>query len=357
MTTSTRHPMTPAVPPQFIENIYTPDETAVLFDIVRNNGPWRLIAAHHFKSAEEYLAVSGPKNRDPDVKLELSDLLTPTFRSYFGDRGVAYENKAHELYFNRRLLDMIKGIHGATYAVPGSYLFNLRAPAHSYDAGHFDGASWRGVDMGNAPLWLISVMAKSGLFERWEIKTGQVISYYYNSDIDGGFTYWPDGPDLAPRRFAAPFWNSGLLTNNEKMFHRGEASGPRDKRSIPKLQLDSVIEGAGTDEWVIRNGPEEIARYHDDDMRFLFHYSANVFDDLADVKRYLDHTDDLTVEQALGMLIDDLDARGVSYTTPSDPLNDADFVATLTRAYAMAPADYPAEAPLDIMRSARSGKS
>lgn len=92
-------------------------------------------------------------------------------------------------------------------------------------------------------------------------------------------------------------------------------------------------------------------------MRFLFHYSANVFDDLADVKRYLDHTDDLTVEQALGMLIDDLDARGVSYTSPSDPLNDADFVATLTRAYAMAPADYPAEAPLDIMRSARSGKS
>ena len=35
MTTSTRHPMTPAVPPQFIEDIYTPDETAVLFDIVR----------------------------------------------------------------------------------------------------------------------------------------------------------------------------------------------------------------------------------------------------------------------------------------------------------------------------------
>ncbi|ANY25831.1 hypothetical protein [Gordonia terrae] len=348
-----RHPMTPAVPPQFVENIYTSDELAVLFDVLRTRGPWKLVAAHHFKTAEEYLAVAGPKDRDPDTKLELSDLLTPTFRSYLGDQGAVYEEQVHDLYYNKRFLDMIRGIHGATYAMPSSYLFNLRAPAHSYDAGHFDGMSWRGVSMANAPAWLVSVMAKSGLFERWEVKTGQVIAYFYRSDVDGGFTYWPDGPDLAPKRFAAPFWNNGFLTNNEKMYHRGEASGPREKRSNAKLQLDSMIEADGADQWVIRNGREEIARYDNDEMRFLFHYSANVFDDYADLRRYLDHTDDLTIDQVIDMLLRDLADRGVKCDPSSDPLNDTDFIATLSRTYAMAPRTYPAEAPLDVVSARR----
>ncbi|MBT2275231.1 hypothetical protein [Rhodococcus qingshengii] len=350
MLTASRHPMTPLVPPEYVTNIYTPDEERLLFDVVRNGGPWQLTVAHHFKSAEEYLAVSGPKDLDPSVKLELSDLLTPTFRGYLGNHGVAYEDDLHDIYFSRKLLGMIKGMHGAQYAMPHTFLFNLRPPAHSFDAGHFDGASWRGINLNNTPLWLISVMAKSGLFDRWSVKAGQVIAYYYNSDIDGGFTYWPEGPDLPPKRFTPPFWNSGLLTDNEKMFHRGEANGPRDRRKVPGLQLDSLIAGEGDSEWVIRNDGTEIARYHDDDMRFLIHYSAHVFDDRNDLKRYLEHTDDLTIEMALNMLIDDMKARGVNVDEPSDPLTDRGFIATVNAAYSMAPAQYPVDAPLDRVR-------
>lgn len=349
MTTSTRHPMTPFTPPKFITDIYTSEEERLLFDVVRNNGPWQLTVAHHFKSAEEYMAVSGPKNLDPSVKLELSDLLTPTFRGYLGNFGAAYEPELHELYHSRKILDMVKGMHGAKYAAPGSFLFNLRPPANSVDAGHFDGASWRGVNLNTAPLWLISVMAKSGLFERWAVKAGQVVAYFYDSEVDGGFTYWPDGPDLPPKRFAPPFWNSGLLTDNEKMFHRGEANGPRDRRKIADLQLNSLISGEDEDQWVVRNDGTEIARYHNDDMRFLIHHSVHVFDDLTDLKRYHEHTDDLTVETALGMLIADLKFRGVQFEEPSDPLADTEFISTLTTAYAMAPAEYPREAPLDAV--------
>ncbi|WP_168187041.1 hypothetical protein [Williamsia sp. 1138] len=348
MTLVARHPMTPTVPPEVISDIYSPDEIAVLFDVVRRKGPWRLIAAQHFATAEEYLAVSGPKNPDLKSKLTLSDLLTPTFRSYLGNFGIAYEDEVHDLYFSRKMLNMIKSIHGAKYATPQSFLFNLRAPAHSYDAGHFDGSSWRGINSNNSPLWLISIMAKSGLFDEWEVKSGQVIAYYYNSDIDGGFTYWPEGPDLPPKRVPAPFWNNGFLTNNEKMFHRGEASGPRGRRTIPDLQLNSLISGEGDNEWVIRNDGTEIARYEDDEMRFLFHYSAHVFDDLADVKRYVEHTDDLTVEKALGMILDDLKRRGEPVPESSDPMNDSGFIAALSSRYAMAPSEYPVEAPLDV---------
>nr|WP_237727080.1 hypothetical protein [Rhodococcus jostii] len=349
MSTTMRHPMVPAVPPRFVEDIYTPEEIDILFGIVRRGGPWRLIAAQHFSSAEEYMAVSGPKNRDLDRKLELSDLLTPTFRGYFGNYGIPLEGAAHELCYNRKLLDMIKDMHGAKYAAPNSYLFNVRAPAHSYDAGHFDSPSWRGMNKFNTPIWLSSVMAKSGLFEQWELRSGQVIALFYDSDVDGGFTYWPEGPDRPPARFAAPFRNSGLVTHNEKMFHRGEASGPRHKRSIPGLQLDSTIAGAGDDQWVIRNADEEIARYHDSEMRFLFHYGAYVFEDLADAKRYFEHTDDLTLDTALRMLSDDLRRRGVQFDESSHPMHDSEFVKILTRTYDMAPGSYPADAPLDLI--------
>ncbi len=58
-------------------------------------------------------------------------------------------------------------------------------------------------------------MAKSDLFERWELRSGQVIAYFYDSDVDGGFTYRPDGPDEAPARFTRPFLPSGILTHDE----------------------------------------------------------------------------------------------------------------------------------------------
>ncbi len=155
-----------------------------------------------------------------------------------------------------------------------------------------------------------------------------------------------------PARYPAPFRNSGILTHNEKMFHRGEASGPRHMRSVPDLQLDSAIHGVGDSEWAICNGDEEIARYHDRHMRFLFHYGAFVFDDMAELRRYFEHTDDLDLDTAVAIFTDDLRGRGIRCPEPTDPLHDRDFVSVLNSAYAMAPAEYPAEAPLDVPNTA-----
>jgi hypothetical protein len=51
------------------------------------------------------------------------------------------------------------------------------------------------------------------------------------------------------------------------------------------------------------------------------------------MKTALDHRDDLTHEQAIGMLIDDLHARGIGCETPSDPLNDRGFIRLVSQAY------------------------
>lgn len=347
----TAHPksLIPVVPPQLIHDIFTDEENERLFHVLRTEGPWRLIAAIYFKTAEELLAVS---SRGPDAdgtKPTLEDFLSPAFRGFFGNNGLSYHDEVHEVFYSRKLLNLVKGMHGAQYGAPYLFQFNIQGPSGGYDPGHFDGRSWRGLDPTNMPAWLGSVMAKSGLFDAWEVKAGQVISYYYNSDIEGGFTYWPEGPDQPPKRFAAPFWNSGIVTDNQHMYHRGEACGPRDRRELPAgATLQSMLTSDGGSGWNLIDGDSVLAHYAEHEMRILFHYSAHVFTDMADLKRYYDHTDDLTSEQALGMLIDDLRQRHIPFEMPTDPMSDPAFIATLTKAYSVSPASYHPLAPLEV---------
>lgn len=339
------HPMTPVAPPIPLTNIFTDDENARLFNVLRTCGPWKLIAGIYFKSAEELLAVSGGGENEGR---DLSDFITPAFRGFLGNNGIVYEESIHDIFYSQKLLDLVKGMHGARYGEPFLFQFNIQGPSPGYDGGHFDGRSWRGMDPTNTPAWLASIMAKSGLFDRWEVKAGQVISYYYDSDIDGGFTYWPEGPDRPPHRLAAPFWNSGLLTDNQRMFHRGEACGPRDRRAVPRdMALNSLLEPDGESDWKVTTNGNTVVHYAANEMRILFHYNAHVFTDMDDVKRYYDHTDDLNRDLAFEIMIDDLRRRDVAFEMPSDPANDLSFIATLTRVYAMAPTSYPEEAPLE----------
>ncbi len=314
--------------------------------MIRENGPWRLILAHHFSSTEEYLAISGGRDRKADAKL--SDFVAPVFRGFLGNEGVVFHPELQDIYFGSKLLDTAKSLHGAKYGMVHNLLFNVCGPSHSFDAGHFDTAVFRGMGLFNTPIWLLAIMSKCGLFDEWEVKSAQVLTYFNKSDVDGGFTYWPDGPDEDPARIAAPFWNTAFLTDNSRMYHRREANGARDQRDYPELDLATELHPVGDDEWSVRNGDEEIRRFGVDEMRLLVHYTSLLFDDLDDVKRYQDHTDDLTREKVFGMLIDDMRAKGAVVDEPSDPMNDTAFVAQLTEFYKMAPRRYPADAPIDV---------
>lgn len=337
--------MTPVAPPSVIQDVYTQDEINRLFGVVTECGPWQTILGQHFASTEEYLAVSGGRMR---TGASLADYIAPGFRGYLAKEGVVFYDEVHDIYLGRRLLEVAKSMHGARYGLAHHMLFNVNMPSPSVDAGHFDSRNWRGLTSVDTPIWLLSVMAKSGLFDHWEVKTAQVITYFYNSDLDGGFTYWPDGPDRPPARIPAPFWNTGLLTDNSRMYHRREAHGPLHRRhSVPELRLESMLHRVDG-QWAVRNGDREIGRFADDETRSLFHFTALLFDDRADADRYLDHTDDLTVAKVFDVLGDDLTRRGIPFAYPFDPMSDPTFIALLTDTYAMAPKEYPAEAPLDV---------
>jgi len=343
----------PAAPPREIDRPYSEDQLRRLLDVVRTSGPHKLIISHHFASVEELIATmsgSFPEGFTPTLDM----FLTPTFRNWYGNYSTCMFPEISDCFYNQNFIDLAKSYWGAQYAKPTQMLFNVNGPCANTDPGHLDSPSFRGVRYENSPTWLCSVMGKSGLFREYLIKMAQVITWW-SHDPNSGFTYWPEGPRAAPKRLAPPVYNRGILVQNEMMMHRGEANGPLDQQFPKGLAFDSVFAGdpASADHWVVRTGDAVIARYHTDDLRFLVHWSAEVFEDLAELKKNMDHSDDLTLDRVFDTLVKDVRSKGVQIDLPSDPLHDPVFIGTLHAAYDIgAPLIYPPEAPVSPLRIA-----
>ena len=324
----------PVASPRLIECAYAEDQHGRLLDVVRQRGPWPLILAHHFKTPEEVIATTSgvlPEGFVPTWEMVLS----PVFRGYLARRGVCFFRELEDCYLNSRFLDLVRDYWGAQYAEPETMLFNIQGPCGTGGPPHLDGTVFRGMTMEDTPLWLLNTMTKSGLFRRWQAKKGQVIAWYYTGRIGGGFTCWPVGPFGPPKQIEAPMWGRAVVVENEMMFHRGDACGPPELRRPAGLDITSRF-GADPDSadgWQITTGDRVIQRIPAEEMRFLVHWGARLFMDYDELKTDFDHSDDIAPERAIEMLIADLRARGAKFETPSDPLNDRNFVRLLANAY------------------------
>jgi hypothetical protein len=338
----------PVRPPRVLEGVLEKEQLATVLDVIRRHGPWDLILKHHFRSLEEVVATtSGGQALDPNASLD--SFLTPTFRGFFANGGVCLYPEAEPLFYERRFMAWAREFCGARYCQPMKILFNVNGPAWNSDPGHLDSPRFRGMGLANTPIWLLSVMGKSGLFQPWAIKMSEVIVWFQKDTQSGGFTYWPDGPLAPPKRLAPPLWNRGVVTQNTAMYHRGESNGPVDQRANPKgLTFDSTFSGDPGDpqRWEVRTGDAVIARYTTDQLRLLVHWDAELYTDLADLRKHVDHLDDLTPERVFDTFVADLRAKDVSFEMPSDPMHDARFVSLLASTYDVGPGSYPAEAPV-----------
>ena len=343
----------PASPPVEVSNVYTDDQRERLLDVVRTQGPWKLIIAQHFASGDELLAtMSGafPEGFTPSLDL----FLTPTFRGYIANYGTVLYPELHDVFYNKAFLEHAKSYWNAEYAKPELMLFNINGPCANRDPGHLDSPSFRGVRHENAPTWLCSVMGKSGLFTDYLIKMAQVITWF-SHDETSGFTYWPEGPLKAPQRLLPPVYNRGVVVQNEMMVHRGEANGPLAHQIPAGLAFDTVFTGDPDDRdgWLLKNADHVIARHHTDELRFLVHWSAEVFSDYDELQKNMDGADDLTIDKAIDMLVDNLAKTGIKLDIPSAPLHDPGFIGALNAAYDLGgPAAYPDEAPLSAFQMA-----
>jgi len=335
----------PVAEPRVIEGVYSEDQHRRLLEIVHDNGPWSLIISQHFKSAEELIATTSgslPEGVEPTLDMFLS----PVFRGYYSLGGVCTQPEIEDCFYNPKFLKLVRDYWGAKYAEPDSMLFNIQGPCEGAGNPHVDATRFRGLTLENTPIWLMNTMVKSGLFKRWQARKAQVIAWYYRGKVGGGFTYWPDGPHQQPKQIHAPMWGRAVVVENEMMFHTAQSCGPKAMRKPEGLAFDSVMEAdPGTQGgWRIRSGDRVIQQIPEEEFRFLVHWGANVYMDLDELKRTVDHTDDITHEQVFDIFMADLKQRGVPFATPTEPLTDKAFIAVLTGAYNVgAPLYFPPE--------------
>ncbi len=329
----------PVAPPRVLEGVYTDDQHERILDVIRRHGPWPTITAHHFETVEELVATtSGPmREGEGGAKLTLDDIATGHFRGYFAKNSVCFHPELDDCFYNSEFLTLARKYWNAEYAKPTHMLFNLCGPHHSGLSSHVDAVTFRGVRIENSPVWLQNVMGKSGLFTDYLVKMAQVITWWYLGE-NGTFTYWPDGPLGQPQHLDHPLWNRGVVVQNESMFHRGDPVGRPDERDIPGLKHRSRLGyDSDRDAWAITTDGEVIRRYRPDEMRLLVHWNAEVYTDMAEVERNMDHSADLTHDVVFHRLLADMRAKGVHVTEPTDPLHDAEFIRALIATYTIAP--------------------
>ncbi|HWT13725.1 MAG TPA: hypothetical protein VN231_13305 [Allosphingosinicella sp.] len=324
----------PIAEPRIIDEAYSPGQVERLFALLRDEGPWPTVMAHHFATPEELIAsTSGVV--PPGARLNWDDYVGPVFRGALGIGGTCLYPAIEDLFLNPKFLGLARDYWGALHARPELMQFSIAAPMVAGDLGHFDAMDFRGVVSSNTPAWLLNTMARSGLFERWIARKAQVIVWFYRGRIGGGFTYWPDGPSGRPKRLHAPMWNRGIVVQNEHMFHKADDAGPLELRDNAGVRYQSLC-GADPDSadgWRITTDGAIVKRLPESEMRFMIHWSAEVFMDRADLARALEHKDDLTHQKVFDIFLADLRARGIAARMPADPLGDRDFIALLTQSY------------------------
>ena len=335
----------PVAEPQILEGAFSEDQHRRLLDVVRRKGPWSLILAQHFKTPEEVIATTSgsvPEGFTPTWDMFLS----PVFRGNLAQGHTVLHPEIEDTFYNQKFLDLVRGYWKAEYARPENMLFNIQGPSAGSKTPHVDATRFRGLSLQTTPIWLLNMMVKSGLFKHWQAKKAQVITWYYQGKVGGGFNYWPEGLQGAPKQIKAPMWGRAVVVENEMMYHTAEACGPAALRTPTGLDIGSMMRADpnSADDWQIVNGDEVIQSIPAQEFRLLIHWGADIFMDYQELKTTLDHADDITHERVFDMLIADLRARGETFETPTDPMHDPKFVSLLTRVYDPGtPAIFPPE--------------
>lgn len=174
---------------------------------------------------------------------------------------------------------------------------------------HTDVPEFRGASRKTTPQWLLVVMHHSGLFDPWRMPIATAISYF-GEDDGGSLRYYPDGHDQPPAHFPTGH-DTGILLDTDSVFHAVElVTGPGEE-AVSRLRPGMRLVAGGGDQWVVRDGGDEVARYRDRHVRFSVSWKAYCFADETEREAWRVHGDDLSLDTILQTLEDDLRDRGV----------------------------------------------
>jgi hypothetical protein len=207
--------------------------------------------------------------------------------------------------------------------------------------GHTDVPAFRGVERTDYPIWILNAMGHSRLFEPERVQIATAVAWFYRGS-DGGFTYWPDGPDRPPKVHEGNIFNTAVVGDNDRMYHRVRPVGARDKGFLMGMTLDTRLEHNGGDSWIIADGNERRAELGYDDLRISVSWKAQVFSDERKREIYDEHLDDLCINDVFDRFYADLDARDIPFTRSASPIDDPELVDLLARTYVQEPTIFEA---------------
>lgn len=201
---------------------------------------------------------------------------------------------------------------------------NLNPPAPASPP-HLDLPVFRGFSAPQVPIWLLMSMTHSGLFLDWLVPLASGVAWFWRG-TGGEFEYWPGSPSGDGISERPPMWNTGVMADNEVMWHRVGAIGTAQQQALspPTVPGDARMHWTG-DAWEARQGDKPLACFSPDEVRISFVWKAYVFRDEEHLCSFEDKAYDLDLDTVVEMLCADLAARGLPSRRPADPLNDTEW--------------------------------
>jgi hypothetical protein len=253
----------------------------------------------------------------------------PYFRATYADRGQPTADGIDAFFKDDRLIALARRLYGASVVRPYTAYANVYLPGQALDV-HTDVPAFRGAERNQLPSWLLVVMHHSGLFERWRIPVATVIGYPLACQ-GGAFSYYrPASSESARKVTVMPSSNSAVVLDADTIFHEVEpVSGALDLP--PKLVQSANLIPSDDDRWCLRSGgddPELIATFDTDQLRYSISWKAYCFDDQTDEQVWVEHADDLVLDEIVPTLVGLLIERG-ALSRPDHGLAEREVAALL----------------------------
>ncbi len=304
--------------------------------VLRHAPYWPVM--RYFANATEEAAQNGAKKIGSPL-FSKPMMVMPVFR---GDW--AYDEPkvdgAQELLYDEQLIAAAKQVFNAEVVVPHIVFVNLTTPMPSQGVGHVDIPAFRGIDRTQYPTWLLQMMGQSGLFEDVRVRIATSVAWLYHGE-NGGFSWWPDGPDGPRSVHDQNIDNTAIVGDNDFMFHRVEQVGADGEPTARNLTLESLLhpadESAPDGDWAITDEGKELYRVPFEKVRVSISWKARVFSDSEEQRITEEHLDDIALDEVVDRFLEDLAKRGIACDRPPDPITDTDFITTVASTYRLTP--------------------
>lgn len=290
--------------PLRMEPVFEDPESALAH--IRQGGPYRTMVAYMGHSASD----DGPAGM-------------PWFLT---------KSKADVLLGAPRWAEAAREAFEAEIVRPMHVVINLNGPMPAGPP-HLDQPEFRGFGIADAPLWLLTAMSKSRLFLPWLIPLASGVAWFWRGE-GGEFEYWPAGPEGPSTVAARPMWNSGVMSDNEAMWHRvgGFGAEPRQRRLQQEVRAGAQLDWERGC-WRITQDGGELTAFEPEEVRISLVWKALVFRDGAHLASFEDKRFDLDLERVTEIFFDDLTERGIVLSRPADPFGDPEWRAVLEETY------------------------